>query len=116
VKGQTYDLSFWLGHQDGTAPGYTNGPASIDLYLNGAFIQTFTNDQNKSNDVFWSLENFDFTATSGTTTVAFINSTSLGNNYAGLDNVSLSSVPEPASLLLVGAGLCSFLTRRLRKS
>jgi hypothetical protein len=115
VKGQTYDLNFWLGHQDGTAPGYTAGDASIDLFLNGLYVTTFTNGMNKAGDINWAAESFDFVATGNSTTVAFINSTSLGNNYAGLDDVSLSSVPEPASLLLVGAGLCGFMTRRLRK-
>lgn len=106
VAGQEYDLSFYLGHQYGPAPGYSSGPAALNLYINGQPIGLFSNGSNLNvNDITWQLENFVFTADSSSTTIAFQNATAYGNNYAGLDNVSLTPVPEPASLLLLLTGI-----------
>jgi len=114
--GGRYDLSFFLGHQDHTADGYTVGDATIQLFINGNLAATFSNGLNTPADITWELFNYDFTASGSSTTVAFINATDAGNNYAGLDNVSLNaSVPEPASFVLLAAGLAGLLTRRLRK-
>ena len=108
-----YDLTFWLGHQDNTAPGYA-GASSLSLWIDGTQVNTYSNNLNTSDDVTWEEFSYDFTA-SGYTTIAFINNTPIGNNYAGLDNVSLSQVPEPASLLLVVSGFAGLFVRRFRK-
>jgi Protein of unknown function (DUF642) len=61
----------------------------------------------------WEQRSMTFVATGGTTALSFIGSA--GANYIGLDNVSVTVVPEPSSalLLLLGSGL---LLRRLRSS
>lgn len=110
-----YQLSFWLGHQDSSAPGYENGPSIISLWINGIEQSLFSNDQNTFHDVSWEQFFFNFNA-SGDTTIAFISETPLGNNYAGLDDVNLVQTPEPASILLLASGLGGILIRRrLRK-
>ena len=115
VPGKRYDLSFYLGHQYSDAPGYANGPAALNLYVDGQWARLFTNDQNTFDDVNWQLFSYDFTAGSTSTTIAFQNATAYGNNYAGLDNVSLTSVPEPASLVLLGMGLAGLVSLRYRR-
>lgn len=111
----TYHLSFWLGHEDSSAPGYGNGPSSISLWINGVEQQIFNNDLNTHDDVTWEQFFYDFSA-DGDTTIAFIDETALGNNYAGLDDVNLVQTPEPASLLLLASGFAGLaIRRRFRK-
>jgi hypothetical protein len=115
-----YQLSFWVGRQDTTAPGYlgssTTDPASVALFLgsngaNATQVATFDNFTGGADNVNWEEFTYDFTA-DGYTTIAFLNNTAIGNNYAGLDNVVLSKIPEPSSAILVFSGLGAFIFRR----
>jgi hypothetical protein len=115
-----YQLSFWLGRQDTSAPGYlgsaTTNPASLNLFVgsNGADavqVGTFDNYTGGADNVNWEEFTYDFTA-DGYTTIAFLNNTDLGNNYAGLDDVVLSKIPEPTSLLLLASGAFGLILRR----
>lgn len=55
----------------------------------------------------WDSKTFDFVAREATTTITFMHDFQ-GDNYTGLDNVSLTQVPAPASLTLIAlAGLAS---------
>lgn len=114
TPGSVYDLSFWLGHQYSSAPGYTLGPSSMAVYIDGTLVGTYDNSLNTFEDVTWTPFSYKFTAASPSTVVAFLNNTSAGNNYAGLDNVSLTSVPEPSSLILLGAGMTLLASRMTR--
>jgi len=113
--GVGYRLSFYVGNQDNSAPGYPN-PSSIVLFIDGSPIDTFTTATNTANDVSWQHFQYDFTAASALTTIAFLNGTGVGDNYAGLDHVFLSartSVPEPGTLGLILSGVAaSFFVRR----
>jgi hypothetical protein len=111
TSGQEYVLTFWVGHQYPFAPGYL-GPGSVALYVDGQLAGTFTNPGITFNDVNWAPFSFQFTAATSQTAIAFVNATPVGNNYAGLDNVSLVAVPEPASLLVVAAGVVWLASRR----
>jgi hypothetical protein len=114
TAGLNYILTFWVGHQYPTAQGYESGPGSIALYIDGQLVGPYNNSGNTLEDVNWAPFSYSFQAGSNQTVVAFLNNTPLGNNYAGLDNVTLTAVPEPSSLVLLGAGL-SFLASRARK-
>jgi len=121
VVGGVYDLNFYLGHEDSSAPGYTTGDSTIQLYIDGVLAGTFSSGDNTPDDVSWKYFDYQFTASGKTTTIAFINDTAIGNNYAGLDNVNMTAlsippgVPEPASLLLLATGLAALGLSRVRK-
>ena len=111
--GAVYNLSFWVGHQYSYAPGFLNGPGALELYIDGQSIGSFLNFGNTVDDVTWQAFQYSFTASSNQTVIAFVNATPVGNNYAGLDNVSLVSVPEPMSIVLLGLGAAGLsLARR----
>ena len=119
--GQSYTLSFFVGRGDDTG-GSGNYPNASSIGLNiggGLFTNTFTNSDVTLNMVNWKGFSVNFTATSVTTNIAFTNATPLGNNYAGLDDVSLSdvqSVPEPAAFAMAAVGLLPFLGAALRRA
>jgi len=114
TPGMTYELVFWVGHQDGFAPGYTEGPGAVALYIDGVFVGSLTATENTSGDVTWTRFTHRLTAVEPETVIAFLNGTPVGNNYAGLDSVSMVEVPEPASLtmLCVGLAAAGILLRR----
>ena len=117
-SGLDYRLSFYVGNQDDSAPGYPN-PSSIVLYIDSNAIDTFTTADNTANDVSWRHFQYDFTAASALTTIAFLNGTAIGDNYAGLDHVvlsTLSAVPEPGTFGLILSGMAAAFTLRRRKA
>ncbi len=116
VIGTTYVLSFYLGREDPAAPGYEIGPSAIDLILNQDAPVNFINSSTFSNDIAWEQFTYSFTATTASTTIAFLNATGVGNNFAGLDNVDLEAIPEPATLALFGLGLSGLFLLRRRKN
>jgi hypothetical protein len=112
--GTAYTLSFWVGNQDDAIQGY-EGPSSISLLIEGAPAGVFVNAaDDMSRNVTWRQFFHNFVASDSSTTITFLNATPTGNNYAGLDNVVLAQrVPEPTSLLLLGAPLLGMAVRRL---
>jgi len=114
TTGLPYRLSFWVGHQYAFAPGYVQGPGALALYVDGQIVGSFLNFGNTTEDVHWTPFQYGFVAASNQTVIAFLNDTPVGNNYAGLDNVSLIEVPEasPLVLVVVGSVLFGALVRR----
>ena len=110
LPGSSYTLTFWVGHQYSLAPGYLGGPGAVGLYLNGLSVGSFANSRDTFEDVNWMPFSYTFTASGSQTVSAFLNDTPVGNNYSGLDNVSLvADVPEPGSLALSVIGLVGIL-------
>ena len=120
IPGTMYQLTFEVGHQYDQAPGYP-GAASVSLWLdlmnNGASeVGVYSNDADTPEDITWESFQFDFEALDTVTTIAFLNATPVGNNFAGLDNVDLVALlPEPSSLWLAVTGMMFLVPRLVRR-
>jgi hypothetical protein len=84
------------------------------LQINSVDEGAFSNSNSTSNDVNWKLFTFDFTPTVASNTIGFSNATPVGDNYDGLDNVSLDLAPEPSSVGLLTITSLAALPRRRR--
>ncbi|HLG88601.1 MAG TPA: DUF642 domain-containing protein [Alphaproteobacteria bacterium] len=110
IPGQIYQLTFDVGHQYDQAPGYP-GPASVSLWLDltgggSSEVGVYANGADTPDDVTWETFSYDFEAVSDSTTIAFLNATDVGNNFAGLDAVSLVALlPEAPSGWMLGVGI-----------
>jgi hypothetical protein len=118
VAGKAYHLTFWTGRATGvgtTATDYLTA-ATTNLSIDGAPVASFVNTDTVIGGLAWVAYSYDFVATGATTRIAFINNG--GNDYLGLDDVSLASaVPEPATwaMMMVGLALTGGVGARLRR-
>jgi len=108
--GTTYRLSFDIG----TDTRYDSAAVGI-VATTGIDTATFNSTPTGLNQ--WQGFMFDFIATSATTTISLDGQPGANQAYLGLDNVSLTAIPEPSTLALVfGPGLLVFAAwRRFRK-
>jgi hypothetical protein len=116
VIGQVYNISFYVGRASGSA--FYATPSTADLSINGGVRTSFTNAGATSGTTNWQQFLTTFTAVSTSTSIAFYNATT-SNNFVGLDNVSVTAAPEPATISLLtlgifGTGLHSRRTRRVK--
>ena len=122
--GTDYLLSFWVGNATGDGTGNSGNylaPSAINLSIDGGAAQLFTNAGITAGTINWQQFSVIFAGTGGATSIRFNNATS-GDNYAGLDSVSLTAmqanggVPEPATwaLMILGFGTIGCATRRSR--
>lgn len=112
--GRTYRLSFLLGNADGSANPVYLAPSLIGVSIDGGAETVFSNAAVTLQGVNWAMQTMTFTATGASTVVSFRNATPVGDNYAGIDDVSVAAVPEPATwgLMLAGFGLVGCAMRR----
>jgi len=123
TAGQTYGFSMDVGIRNGACVSGGNnchGPVQVSATIGGT-SQTFTEASSTAGNV-WGTFGFNFVATNPTMTLT-INGLSVpaGNEYIGLDNVSVTpgavaAVPEPATYALMSLGLIAMglMARRSR--
>lgn len=111
VIGQTYRLSFDIG----TDPAYDTAPVGVEVTA-GLDSSIFLSTPLNANQ--WETFEFDFVATAANTAISLVGNAGTNEKYVGLDKVSLTAIPEPSSVMLLGGpGLLFFAVwRRLRKA
>ena len=108
TPGESYLLTFDLsGNPDG------GNPIKTLTVTDGIFAQMFMFDTTANGgatigingNMRWQPQSFQFTASSASTTLSFIGDPNNGPFGPALDNVSVTAVPEPATLAVLGFGL-----------
>jgi hypothetical protein len=108
VAGEYYDLSFSAIELQGVNYTYVSA-GSLAAVLNFTSSVSIQNGNGPDN-TNWDSFNFTFQASAANTTLAFICEPQhiIGPDYYGedaLDAISVTAVPEPSSVALLGAGL-----------
>lgn len=121
VAGQKYTLSFFVGRAT-PYTGYTgtnaySGPATVDLSINGGPRMGYTNSSITPGQINWQGYSYTFTAVGASTLINFYNGTppSPTTNFAGLDDVRLNAVPEPASVAMLASGALALACLRFAR-
>jgi hypothetical protein len=111
IMGQSYQLSFYVGS---ATDGVYYFPSTVDLSINGGSRISFTNTNSPTDLLDWQLFTSNFTASSAITDITFFHGGSTANHVAALDNVSITTIPEPSSFacLLGGALILCHRARR----
>lgn len=118
TKNTTYEVSFWSGIRADGATGQDTITAAVALAV-GSASGTLSSTASGLTPIGagatpagWQQFNYSFTPDSDTTaTLTFSNS----GGYGCIDNVSITAVPEPASLAILSAGLLSLLAYAWRR-
>ncbi|MGH9668463.1 MAG: DUF642 domain-containing protein [Bryobacteraceae bacterium] len=120
--GHKYELTFWVGNQDNSAPNYMLD-TTVALYVDDDLVNFYTNGKSSHHALNWKESSYTFTAATTATSIQFSNATVPNEDYIGLDSVNLEDItrqtmtPEPGTIGLAGAailllGACALTKRR----
>jgi len=101
VVGQTYSISFWFSDRTGVAGSSEGWALKAGTYTAGIPGGGF----NTSGGNQWQHFTGTFVATSGSTTLSMWGTGTSDSYGTSIDDISVSAVPEPATLGLFAAGL-----------
>ncbi len=92
--GATYHLSFWVGNM--VDPNGVFGVTSkVSVQINGSdAFSAFNMNDSGNKSLAWEEFAFDFTATTATTTIAFVNQDSVDDSSNFIDDVLLARAPD----------------------
>lgn len=110
VLGQAYRLSFDVV----TVYGADTAPAELRMSIGGSQLIAVTA---PSGAAQWEnvFADFIFTGPTSTANILNVETTASGNDF-GIDNLSLTPVPEPTTIAGIGLGFMALLRRRNKKS
>jgi hypothetical protein len=113
IAGQ-YMLSFYLGDINGGDSRYSLA-SSVEVLFGGTSLGIFSNAAGGAT-TNWMAVAVPFTSDGVNNTLTFTTTGLQLDNYTGLDNVSVTAVPEPGSLAMVLAALAAagLVARRRR--
>jgi hypothetical protein len=103
VSGSPYELKFWLGTSAFYNP-QTGASSLVSIAGNNITVSSTITTMPNS----WEEKTITFTALGASTLLAFTGIA--GQDYIGLDNISITLVPEPGTLAMLFAGLAAIGT------
>ena len=119
ISQQLTDLTIGQKYLVSYAAAARNGDASVDLTASvlgssGTTLNDLINTTLSQSD--FTDESFSFIADASTATLEFINSSGAGDLTADVTDISVTAVPEPAALALLGMGGAALLLVRRKRA
>jgi hypothetical protein len=115
TSGANYILTFDVGNT--TGGGIFGTTSTVGLDINGTQVNSYENSNADTTGLNWEQFTYSFMATGASTTIGFVNLDPSSDNSNGLDLVDLeagtaSTVPEPATVGLVGLAMAAVALKK----
>jgi len=114
--GQSYNFSFAYSPR----PDLVEISSGIDVYFNDVLIDSIWTDGGLLTNTIWNTKRYTLTATGTSSTIKFLASPTGNSDGMStlIDDIQLSAVPMPSTMLLLGSGLVGLVVygrRRFKK-